>query len=109
MSDMKEIAKILFILGGVLGILFGILTMANMGIRLISLEILGAVGPLIYGIIQVLLGLIVLATSGVIKIPALKFESNWILYLIFGILMVIFGSDLAGILVIIGAILLLIK
>ena len=109
MADMKEIAKWLFLIGGILGILFGVLTMAGMGFALVSLNILGAVGPLIYGIIQIILGLIVLATSGIINIPALKFDNNWILYIIFGILMIVFGTDLAGILVIIGAILLVIK
>ncbi len=109
MADMKEIAKWLFLIGGILGVLFGVLTMAGMGFGLVALNILGAVGNLVYGIIQIILGLIVLATSGIINIPALKFDNNWILYIIFGILMIVFGTDLAGILVIIGAILLVIK
>ncbi len=109
MANMKEIAKWLFLFGGILGILFGALTMVGMGFGIITLNILGAVGNLVYGAIQILLGLIVLATSGIVNIPALKFENNWILYIIFGILMILFGTDLAGILVIIGAILLVLK
>jgi len=107
MADMKEIAKWLFLLGGILGVLFGILTL--IGSPFLSFDILGALGPLVYGAIQIVLGLIVLATSGIINIPALKFDNNWILYIIFGILLAIFGSTLAGVLVIIGAILLVIK
>lgn len=106
---MKEIAKWLFLLGGILGILFGVLTILGFGFSLVALNLLGAVGNIVYGAIQIVLGLIVLATSGIINIPALKFDTNWILYIIFGILMIIFGTDLAGILVIIGAILLVIK
>ncbi|MHA1934759.1 MAG: hypothetical protein ACW97A_05720 [Candidatus Thorarchaeota archaeon] len=106
MADLKEISKWLVLLGGILGILYGVLQMANMGWGLITFPLF-ALDGLIMGIILIVLSLIVLATSGVVDIPALKFDNNWVVILILGILMWIFGGDLASVLVIIGAILLL--
>jgi hypothetical protein len=106
MADFKEISKWLVLLGGILGILYGVLKMMNMGWGVITFPLFVLDG-LIMGIILIVLSLIVLATSGVVDIPALKFEYNWIVILILGILMWIFGGDLASVLVIIGAILLL--
>ena len=107
MANMKEISKWLVVIGGILGLLQGILTILGMGFGLgISIFVLDG---LIMGIIAIILSLIALATSGVVDIPALKFDFNWIVLLILGILMFIFASDLGGILVIVGAILMLVK
>ncbi|MHA1909347.1 MAG: hypothetical protein ACW98Y_18765, partial [Candidatus Thorarchaeota archaeon] len=76
------------------------------GWGLITFDFL-ALGGLINGIILIVISLIVLATSGVVDIPALKFDNSWIVILILGIVMWVFGGDLASILVILGAILLL--
>ena len=106
MADLKEIAKWLVVIGGLLGLLEGILTILSMGIFGGGLFVLD---PLIMGIIAIILALIALATSGIVDIKALKFDFNWIVLIILGILMYVFGSGLGGILIIIGAILMLVK
>jgi hypothetical protein len=110
MADLKKIGQLLVLLGGIVGLLFGILMALNMGFVLLpGVGLVGFIGSLVTGVILILLSLIVLATSGVVDIPALKFDNNWIVILILGILMYIFGGDLGAILVIIGAILYVVK
>jgi hypothetical protein len=110
MADLKKIGQLLVLLGGIVGLLFGILIAMNMGFVLLpGVGLVGFIGSLVTGAILILLSLIVLATSGVVNIPALKFDNNWIVLLILGILMYIFGGDLGAILVIIGAILYVVK
>ena len=110
MADLKKIGQLLVLLGGIVGLLFGILIAMNMGFVLLpGVGLVGFIGSLVTGVILILLSLIVLATSGVVDIPALKFDNNWIVLLILGILMYIFGGDLGAILVIIGAILYVVK
>jgi hypothetical protein len=72
----------------------------------IGLGLGGILGGIISGIILIVISLVTLATSGFVDIPALKLDKSWIVLLILGILIYIFGSSLGGILVIIGAILL---
>lgn len=109
MADLKEISKILVMLGGILGVIFGVLKALSItGWGWVSFPLL-ALGGVVEGIILIVVSLIVLATSGVVKIPALKFDNNWIILLILGIVMWIFGGDLGSILVIVGAILLVVK
>jgi hypothetical protein len=108
MADLKEISKILIMLGGILGLIYGILkvlAIAGWGVS----SGLSILGPFFDGIILILVSLIVLASSGVVKIPALKFANTAIVMLILGIVMWLFGGDLGSILVIVGAILLFIK
>lgn len=110
MADLKKIGQLLVLLGGIVGLLFGILITLNMGFVLLpGVGLVGFIGSLVTGVILVLLSLIVLATSGAVNIPALKFDNNWIVLLILGILMYVFGGDLGAILVIIGAILYVVK
>jgi hypothetical protein len=110
MADLKKIGQLLVLLGGIVGLLFGILMALNMGFVLLpGVGLVGFIGSLVTGVILILLSLIVLATSGVVDIPALKFDNNWVVLLILGILMYIFGGDLGAILVIIGAILYVVK
>ncbi len=110
MADLKKIGQLLVLLGGIVGLLFGILIALNMGFVLLpGVGLVGFIGGLVTGIVLILLSLIVLATSGAVDIPALKFDNNWIVLLILGILMYIFGGDLGAILVIIGAILYVVK
>ncbi len=107
-TDLKKIGGLLILIGGILGLLFGILGLLGMGIALlpsVDLAFLGIIGS----IILIVLSLIVLATSGVIKIAMLKMDNTWVINLILGILMYIFGGGLGAILVIIGAILYMIK
>ncbi|MFW9800561.1 MAG: hypothetical protein ACFFD9_09000 [Candidatus Thorarchaeota archaeon] len=109
MANLKKIGELLVVLGGIIGLLFGILIAAGIGTYGLSLWGLGVLEALVEGIILVLLSLIVLATSGVLNIPALKFDNNWIVLLILGVLMLIVSGGVAAILVIIGAILYVVK
>lgn len=109
LASMKEISKWLVILGGIVGLIEGILTILGWGIAFIGL---GGIFPgigVVLGAIAIVLSLVALATSGVVDIKALKMENNWIILLILGILIFIFGSNIGGVLVLIGAILLLLK
>ncbi|MFX0108705.1 MAG: hypothetical protein ACFE7R_10495 [Candidatus Hodarchaeota archaeon] len=107
MADLKKIGELLVLLGGIIGLIFGILQVLDLGTFGLGLYGIGILGPLIEGIILIILSLIVLATSGIVNIPALKFDKNWIVLLIFGILMLLFNGGIGAILVIIGAILFL--
>ncbi|MFW9966272.1 MAG: hypothetical protein ACFFEA_03890 [Candidatus Thorarchaeota archaeon] len=109
MSDIKKIGDLLILIGGIVGLLQGILLILGMPSTILpGLGDFG-VGPLIWGILAVLFSLIALVNSGFLKISALEFSNKWLVVLIMGILMYLFSSGLGGVLVIIGAILLVIK
>ncbi|MBD3157257.1 MAG: hypothetical protein GF309_00585 [Candidatus Lokiarchaeota archaeon] len=101
-----KIAEILIALGGLVGLLYGILEVLNMGLAVFS-PLGGVLGSLITGIIAIVISLVVLATSGVVDIPSLKMEKNVVVIIVLGVLLFLFAADLAGALVIIGAILML--
>ncbi len=108
MSDLKKIGDLLILLGGIIGLIQGILLI--IGSPFTILPGLGTdfgLGSLIWGILAILFSLIALVNSGFIKIGALEFGNKWLVVLIMGILMYLFSSGLGGVLVIIGAILLL--
>jgi hypothetical protein len=109
MADLKKIGELLVIIGGIVGLILGITQALNLGTFGIGLWGIGILGPLIEGIILILLSLIVLVTSGVLNIPALKFDNNWLVLLIFGILMLLFNGGIGALLVIFGAILYVVK
>ena len=106
-SDLKKIGDLLILLGGIIGLIQGVLLIA--GIPFTFLPGLGdfGLGPLIWGILAILFSLIALVNSGFLKISALEFSNKWLVVLIMGILMYLFSSGLGGVLVILGAILLL--
>jgi hypothetical protein len=106
MADLKQIGDLLILLGGIIGLIQGILL--AIGMPFIILPGLGdfGVGPLIWGILAILFSLIALVNSGFLKIKALEFSNKWLVVLIMGILMYLFSSGIGGVLVIIGAILL---
>jgi len=110
MANMKEISKWFVIIGGIIGLIQAILFfIPDIGFSFYSGILSDSAYAVIQAIIAIILSLIALATSGVVEIRALKMDYSFIMLLIIGILMAIFGSDLGGILVIIGAILLLLK
>ncbi len=108
MADLKKIGSLLILLGGLLGLLEGILTILDMGHSILPGFPLG-LDNLILGTLAILFALIALVNAGFVKIKALEFKEKWLVVLIVGILLYVFGSSLGGILVIIGAILLVIK
>ncbi len=106
----NRVGEILAILGGLLGLLYGILDVLGGGFAILpglGLGLGGILGSVIIGIIVIIISLVILATSGVVNIPMLKVGQSWIIMIILGILLYIFGAGLPGILVIIGAILML--
>lgn len=109
MADLKKIGELLVLIGGFVGLIFGILQAVGLGTFGLGIYGLGILEPLVEGIILVILSLIVLATSGVLNIPVLKFDNNWLVLLIFGVLMLLFNGGIGAILVIIGAILYVVK
>ncbi len=106
-SDLKKIGDLLILLGGIIGLIQGILLVAGMPFTILpGLGDFG-LGPVIWGILAILFSLIALVNSGFLKISVLEFSNKWLVVLIMGILMYLFSSGLGGVLVIIGAILLL--
>ena len=107
MADLKKIGGLLVLLGGIVGLIEGILVVLGMGLTILPGLDFGL--GIITGILGILFSLIALVNSGFIKIPALEFANKWLIILIMGILMYLFASGFGGILVIIGAILLVLK
>ena len=108
MANMKEISKWLIIIGGIVGLIEGILQF----LPTIPHPLYGGIlvgFEMVMGIIAIILALIALATSGVIEIKALKMNYNFIVLLIIGILLALFGASIGGVIIIIGAILMLLK
>lgn len=107
-STIQRVGEILVLIGAIVSLIFGIFMLIP-GIGWSAIPIFWSYGlELIFGIVVIILSLITLATSGFIKFPW-KLEKNWIMLLILGILLLIFGGDIGAILVIIGAILLIFK
>jgi hypothetical protein len=107
MADLKKIGDLLVLLGAIIGIIQGILWLIPGGTTFSFVTFLGGVlGSLVLGILAILFSLIALVNSGFLKIKALDFgkTNKFIVVLIIGILMVLFASDIGGILVILGAI-----
>ena len=106
MADMKQIGDLLVLIGALIGLLQGILLILNMGVMFFN-PLGGFLGGLVLGILAIIFSLIALVNSGFLKISALDFgkTNKFIVVLIIGILMILFASDIGGILVIIGAIL----
>jgi len=106
MADLKKIGDLLVLLGALIGLIQGILMILGTPFGFVTV-LGGLLDGLIMGILAILFSLIALVNSGFLKIKALDFgkTNKFIVVLIIGILMVLFASDLGGILVIIGAIL----
>ncbi|TFG28030.1 hypothetical protein EU527_17840 [Candidatus Thorarchaeota archaeon] len=109
MADLKKIGDLLVLIGALIGLIQGILLLIPGNTFFIGgyVNLLGTyLDGLVIGILAILFSLIALVNSGFLKIKALDFgkKNKFIVILIIGILMVLFASDLGGILVILGAI-----
>lgn len=109
MSDLTKIGDLLILIGGIVGLIEGILTVLGLSYLAFLPTVAWGLGGLITGILGIIFSLIALVNSGTIKINALEFSNKWLIVLIMGILMYLFASGLGGILVIIGSLLLLVK
>ena len=111
-SDLKKIAELLCLIGAIISLVYGVLMIVGgligFGLPGIGWH-LGFIIPgldLIFGVIVIIIAIITMATCGVINFP-FKLEKNWIMLLILGILLAVFGGDWGAFLVIVGAILLI--
>jgi hypothetical protein len=108
LADLKKIGDLLVLLGAIIGLIQGILLIIPLGFTFGFSNFLGGyLDGFILGILAILFSLIALVNSGFLKISALDFgkTNKFIVVLIIGVLMILFASDLGGILVILGAIL----
>ena len=93
--------RALAVIGAILSIIFAILGIFGYGI--IGLPISFGLERFISAAIAVIIGLIVLASYGVINI-SLKVDIHWITLLILGTFSIIFGGDVGALLIIIAGI-----
>lgn len=106
MADLKKIGDLLVLLGAIVGIIEGLMLIFQIP-GLGFFNPLGATLGIVAGVLGILFSLIALVNSGFIKISALDFgkQNKFIVVLIVAILMILFASNIGGILVLIGAIL----
>ncbi len=100
----KQIGGYLAAIGGILAVVLAILGLFD----LVPVSTLGLLQPPLILVLRMLVGLIVLATSGVLNIEALKLERSGIILLILGIVLIPIGDWLGGIVTIVGAILMMV-
>jgi len=106
MAELGKIGDILVLIGALIGLIQGILVFIpdlGFGLGLIAWGDFGWLA----GVCAILFSLIALVNSGFLKIAILDFgkKNKFIVVLIIGILMIVFGGDFGGLLVLIGAIL----
>ena len=109
----QRVGELFILIGSFVALIFGILLLIpSVGIRFVPWCAhclpfgTGFFGlELLFGIIVIILSIITMATSGFINLPW-KFKRNWLIPLILGIFLLIFGGDIGAILVITGAIVL---
>ena len=108
MTDLKKIGDLFVLLGAIIGLLQGILLLLpDLGFTLGFVNLLGGfLNAFVRGILVILFSLIALVNSGFLKIKALDFgkTNKFIVVLIIGIMILLFSGDIAGLLVILGAI-----
>ena len=112
-SDYQRMGELLVVLGAIVSFFFGILHILSFGAWVSFLpsvdlsSLLGGFENIGRGLILIVVSTITLATSGTVNLPALQLEKNWAVLIVLGALMYIFGGTLGGILVFIGAIMML--
>ena len=102
MAKYKSTGELIVVIGGIVGLILGLLALLGYGWTL-GYGIGGMLGWLA-GVLQIIVALIILATSGKINIKILKMEKNALILLILGIVLWLVGGELGGIITIIGAI-----
>ena len=108
----KSLPKLLAIIGGLIVVIFAVLSM----IKLLGIVLDVDFWPHFWGysingwinaIIALVVGILILISTGTIKSSSTKVKFNGVTVLVLGILAFVFGDNLGGILVIIGGVLLL--
>ena len=114
MSNLKGIAKILAIIGGILSIYGGVMKILGKSgltnfIDLAFLASFAWLTGIVMGIIAIIIGLLILISSGVLKSKKTNLGFNGVVLLVLGILALLFASELGAILTIIAAVLMFLK
>ncbi len=109
MAKNDGLARILAIIGGIVIVVEAILGFLNGHIaKVIDIAFLNVLGAIISTIIAVVIGVLVLISTGVLKSKSSKIGFNGVIILVLGILGILFASTIGGVLVIIAGILMLI-
>ncbi|MHA1966072.1 MAG: hypothetical protein ACW97G_15970 [Candidatus Thorarchaeota archaeon] len=103
-GQFKQVGGYLVAIGGILAVVFAILGIFSF----VPVSTLGLLQPPLILILRMLVGLIILATSGVLNIEVLKMERSGIILLILGIILWPIGDPVSSIVTIVGAILMMI-
>jgi hypothetical protein len=106
-KEIKNFGRILALLGAIVCIVWGILFIIGSPFHFVSFNLVPGLAAIIYGIVLIILGLIVLASYGIIDLST-KFKVSWVMLLIVGIIAFIFQGDLGALLLILAAIVYLI-
>ncbi len=114
MSNLSGIAKILAIIGGILSIFEGVMKILGKSgigkvLDLSFLSFLAGLEGIVLGIIAIVIGLLILISSGVVSSKRTSLGFNGVVLLILGILAFLFASELGGILTIVAAVLMFLK
>ncbi|MHA1475342.1 MAG: hypothetical protein ACTSRX_09520 [Promethearchaeota archaeon] len=109
MAKNAGLARILAIIGGIIIVVEAIWGFLNGHVaKVINIGFLDALGAIVGTIIAVVIGVLVLISTGVLKSNNSKIGFNGVLILVLGILGILFASTIGGVLVIIAGILMLI-
>jgi hypothetical protein len=103
-GQFRQAGSYLAAISGILAVVFAILGIFSF----IPVSTLGLLQPPLILILRMLVGLIVLVTSGVLNIEALKLERSGIILLILGIILWPIGDPVSSIATIVSAILIMI-
>jgi hypothetical protein len=106
-KEIKNLGRILALLGAIVCLILGILYILDTPFVLIPSGIAIGLTNLVRGILLIILSLVVFASFGVLDI-SLKFKVSWVMVLIVGILAWVFGGTLGALLLILSAIVYLI-
>lgn len=106
-KEIRNLGRLLALLGAIACVIQGILFIIGSPFNIVSLNFLPGLAAIIYGIVLIILGLIVLASYGIIDLST-KFKVSWVMLLIVAIIALIFKGDLGGLLLILAAIVYLI-
>lgn len=114
MSNLSGIAKILAIIGGILSIFEGVMKILGKSgigkvLDLSFLSFLAGLEGIVLGIIAIIIGLLILISSGVVSSKKTSLGFNGVVLLILGILAFLFASELGGVLTIVAAVLMFLK
>ena len=109
MAKNDGLARILAIIGGIVIVVEAIYGFFRGHIaKVIDIPFLNVLDAIISTIIAVVIGLLILISTGVFKSKNAKIGFNGVIILVLGILGILFASTIGGVLVIIAGILMLI-